>query len=164
MTNSAKVSVALLNKKDLVMFSDCVNNVISNTHYYNRSARDEELQTYKIINLKKMIKDPKMVVFSAKVDNKIAGFGFAKFDSRMIHFLWIGIAINYRRMGIGTKLHKFIYSYAKKCVPKIHKIWGDTRTNNIQSINLLKKMGFVKIATLINHWYRQDYFLWERLL
>jgi len=45
-----------------------------------------------------------------------------------------------------------------------HKVWCDTKVDNVQSISLLISLGYTKVATLKNHWYGLDYYLWEKLI
>ena len=46
----------------------------------------------------------------------------------------------------------------------VHKIWCDTRTNNKESISLLRKLKYRKLGTFRNGWYKEDFFLWEKNL
>ena len=42
-----------------------------------------------------------------------------------------------------------------------HKVWCDSRADNVESIATLERAGFRRIASLENHWFNQDYLLWE---
>lgn len=68
----------------------------------------------------------------------------------------------YRRTGVSRALMTFLEKKLKK--EGIHKIWCDSRTTNKESIAALGKLGFKKIVTIKNHWYRQDFILWQKLL
>ena len=45
---------------------------------------------------------------------------------------------------------------------KSHKIWCDSRTDNVQSITLFKSLGYQLLTTIPNHWYGQDFVLLQK--
>ncbi len=74
----------------------------------------------------------------------------------------MGVEKSSRRNKIGINLIKFIEVEAKKL--GAHKISLVTRTNNNNSISMLKKMNYKKIANLKRHWYKEDFYMWEKFI
>jgi RimJ/RimL family protein N-acetyltransferase len=95
-------------------------------------------------------------------NDEIAGFGLSRIDDRTVWIEWFGVKKGFRGHGLGTKI---IEALEKATVQRnCHKIWCDSRTENKESISLLTKNGFRQIGVVENHWYRQDFILWEKLL
>lgn len=142
-----------------------IKNVISSSPYYSKEAIRKELERFSTAELKKYISKPsEYLTLVANFDKEIIGFRIAMIDADLLLLDWTGVSKKYRGRGIGKKIHEYTFDYVKKHYKFIHKVYCDTRTTNKESISLLRKMGFKKIATLKNHWYKHDYYLWEKLI
>ena len=98
-------------------------------------------------------------VLVATVNTQIVGFCFSNIDDGLIWLSWFGVRPEYRRHGIGTALLNALDARAKRA--GAHKVWCDCRTDNVASRATLADSGYREICTLVNHWYGQDFLLWE---
>jgi ribosomal protein S18 acetylase RimI-like enzyme len=128
--------------------------------YYNSRAKKSEQTKYTVSQLKKLISSDPESVLIAKREKNIIGFCFSRVDDEMIWLSWIGVHPNYRQQGLGTALLSALDERAKKL--KSHKIWCDSRTNNEASKLILSHFGYRQLCAVRDHWYRQDFFLWEK--
>jgi ribosomal protein S18 acetylase RimI-like enzyme len=134
--------------------------VLSPLPYYNSAAKRGELAKYTSDRLREWIAIDPDSVLVAKVAGRLAGFCFSHTDDETIWLSWFGVDPNYRRQGLGSALLERLDARAHKL--NSHKIWCDSRTDNQTSAALLRRHGFTQIFTLKRHWYRQDFFIWEK--
>ena len=142
--------------KDTVrLFGD----VLDGMSYYNNRAKREESAKYSADKLLQMCDVEPDSILIAILSARVVGYCFSNYDDGVVWASWLGVAPEHRRAGIGLML----LSTVIETLParRAHKIWCDIRTENVQSRNVLVKMGFRKIVTLTNHWYGQDFDLWE---
>jgi ribosomal protein S18 acetylase RimI-like enzyme len=130
--------------------------------YYNELAKEHEGKKYGYEELcRKVEEDPKSILVIKEGENIVA-FCLSRFDDFTIWLEWFGVMKPYRGKSLShlllTKLEES--ARARHC----HKIWCDTRTENEISIHILKRNGYQNIALLRNHWYSQDFFLWQKFL
>ena len=127
--------------------------------YYNEQAKRAEFARYDAAALRVLAAGDPQAVLVARDDSGVIGFCLSRFDDATIWLSWFGTAAHARGRGIGGAL----LSALAATLPSrgAHKIWCDCRTDNVESISALERAGFRRIATLANHWYNQDYFLWE---
>ncbi len=127
--------------------------------YYNERARRAELAKYTADGLRALVaKDPQAVLV-ARDDGDLSGFCVSRYDDGTVWHSWFGTAARARGQGIGASL----LAALGKTLPSrhAHKVWCDSRVDNKESKSVLERAGFRRIATLTNHWYGQDYYLWE---
>ena len=89
----------------------------------------------------------------------VVGFCISRYDDGLLWLSWIAVRESHRGRGIATQLLDALA--ATMTSRRAHKIWCDSRTENRGSARLLERVGFRKAATLVNHWYGQDFYLWE---
>jgi RimJ/RimL family protein N-acetyltransferase len=158
----AKISTRYATISDVEALSAVITKVIQNIPYYNNVAIREETLKYQPGNLEQKIYEDESSVLVATVDNDIAGFCLSRFDDYVIWLEWFGITEAYRGKGISklllTKLEQTVTP--RKC----HKIWCDCRTDNKASIHILSANGYTQLVTIPNHWYQQDFILWQKVL
>ena len=148
------------NKSQIDSLISLFKKVISPLPYYNEIAKKYELGKYNFDELNKKIdSDPESVII-AEEDNNIVGFCFSRLDDMTIWLEWFGVNEKARGNGIAKKIVLYLETTAKK--RDAHKIWCDCRTENMKSINLLSTCGYTPICTLKNHWYKQDFILWQK--
>ena len=128
---------------------------------YNERALRAELTKYTPAALRARAADDPHAVLVARDDTGLAGFCISRFDDGTVWLDWFGTDIRARGRGVGAAL---LASLAVTLPAReAHKIWCDSRTDNAKSKSVLERAGYRRIATLTNHWYGQDYFLWEWL-
>ena len=127
--------------------------------YYNERAIHAELRKYSADGLRALIADDPEAALVARDAGGLAGFCVSRFDDGTIWLSWFGTAARARSRGIGSSL----LAALARTLPsrQAHKIWCDSRVDNTESKSVLERAGFRRVATLTNHWYGQDYYLWE---
>lgn len=128
--------------------------------YYNDLAKEEEIEAYNPTSLLSKIDAFPSSILTFKVDNKIIGYCFSHLDCYTLWIDWFGVHKDFRRKGYARSLLINLETIAKD--NKCHKIWCDSRSNNIQSISLFKSLGYEIITEIKNHWYKQDFVLLQK--
>jgi ribosomal protein S18 acetylase RimI-like enzyme len=136
--------------------------VLEGLPYYNHSAKSGELAKFTPARLRELTATDPEAILVAKIGNRPAGFCFSNRDDQTVWLSWFGVDPNHRRMGIATAMLRALEVRAKKVGS--HKIWCDSRTNNEVSKLILTQLGYRELCTIPDHWYRQDFILWERLV
>jgi ribosomal protein S18 acetylase RimI-like enzyme len=127
--------------------------------YYNERAIHAELVKYSAANLRALVAEDPQAVIVARDSGGLAGFCVSRFDDGTVWLDWFGTDQRARGGGVGASLLAALASTLPS--RHAHKIWCDSRVDNKESKSVLERAGFRRIATLTNHWYGQDYFLWE---
>lgn len=127
--------------------------------YYNARAIRAELIKYTADTLRTLAAAEPQAVLVARRGAEIIGFCVSRFDDGTIWLSWFGTDASARGQGVGAALLAALASTLP--ARHAHKIWCDSRVENVESKSVLERAGFKRIATLANHWYEQDYFLWE---
>jgi ribosomal protein S18 acetylase RimI-like enzyme len=136
--------------------------VVDTLSYYNQEAKFSEFAKYSSERLKEhAVSDPDSILLT-KLGKQITGFCFSRKDDGLIWLNWIGVRQDCRRQGLASALLQTLDERAKKA--GAHKIWCDCRTNNEASKLMLTRNGYNQICTIPNHWYGQDYILWQKLV
>lgn len=153
-------NIRKINAEEIEFLIPVLKSVIEKLSYYNDIARQNELEKYNSTELSyKISQDPESVLI-AEENNKIIGFCLSRLDDMLLWIEWFGVIETSRKQGIARKLVEYLESTATK--RNAHKVWCDCRTENIKSINLLSSSGYQPICTLKNHWYHQDFILWQK--
>ncbi|MFZ6015657.1 MAG: GNAT family N-acetyltransferase [Patescibacteria group bacterium] len=155
-------SINRLTADDTPSISAVAQKIISETPYYTSEARAAECDKFSADNLRKILDDDKTIFLVAKHGDNVIGFCYGYFDCGTFWADWIGVLTEYRRSGTATSLMQELNTILK--ATNTHKIWCDSRCDNIESNNLLQKSGFEQAAHLKRHWYGQDYYLWEKFI
>ncbi|MEO5684330.1 MAG: GNAT family N-acetyltransferase [Chitinophagaceae bacterium] len=149
-------------EQDAVPLAKTIEEVITHIPYYNDLAKHNETARYNAAALAAKIKDDKHAVIIAETDTEIAGFCLSRFDDYTIWLEWFGVVDNYRGIGLTAQLlQKMEETVAER---GCHKIWCDCRTSNQAAVHLLGKAAYTQITTIKNHWYNQDFILWEKYI
>lgn len=144
---------------EIAPLADLLRETIQPLAYYNDRARRAELARYTADGLRALVAADPQAVLVARDHTGLAGFCVSRFDDGTIWLSWFGTASRARGQGVGASL---LAALAKTLPSRhAHKIWCDSRTDNVESNSVLERAGFRRIATLTNHWYGQDYHLWE---
>jgi ribosomal protein S18 acetylase RimI-like enzyme len=127
--------------------------------YYNDRAIRAELAKYVPDRLRALVAGDPQAVLVARDERGPVGFCVSRFDDGTIWLDWFGTAARSRGRGVGSALLAGLAATLPS--RDAHKIWCDSRTDNVESKSVLERAGYRRMATLTNHWYQQDYFLWE---
>jgi len=135
--------------------------VVAELPYYNFAAKASETCQHSPEALEQAISSDADSVLVAKADG-IIGFCLSSYDDGLIWLAWFGVHRMHRRRGIASALLDSL----ERTLPSrnSHKVWCDSRTNNQPSINLLSSRHYEQICTVRNHWYGQDFILWEKTI
>jgi ribosomal protein S18 acetylase RimI-like enzyme len=128
--------------------------------YYNQRAQASELAKYSSDELRELVLADPGSVLVAKIGQRLAGFCVSREDDMLVWLSWIGVHPECRRKGIASALLGALDERARAL--GAHKIWCDSRTNNELSKTVLAAYGYRQICTIRNHWYGQDFILWEK--
>lgn len=142
--------------------ADLIRNVIAPLGYYSEEARRAEIAKYTAGNIARMANEDPASVLAAIVDSTPVGFCISEIDDGLIWLSWIGVHPRFRQQGIAELLLEALEQTAPQ--RRCHKVWCDCRTTNEPSRRLLARVGYRQFATVTNHWYKHDYFLWEKEL
>ncbi|HZW57949.1 MAG TPA: GNAT family N-acetyltransferase [Nitrososphaerales archaeon] len=137
--------------------------VLKELQYYNALAKKSESKKYTVSRLSHKLREDRYSILCALDESgEIVGFLFSHFDDYTIWLDWFGVLKNARKKGTGTLLLEALFKTAR--VRGCHKVWCDCRTTNGPSKAALRGAGFRRIAQINDHWYRQDFILWERFV
>lgn len=134
--------------------------IVSGLPYYNEIAKSAEIAKYSPELLRASVSERPDSVLIARDGPKLAGFCFSEDDDGTVWLAWFGVHPSYRRQGIGRALLQKLEEVTRN--RNLHKIWCDCRTENEASKAVLSLHGYVELCTVRNHWYGQDFILWEK--
>lgn len=154
--------IGRISAEDIPGMAELVQNIIQDTDYYSSEAKEAEKNKFSVENLQSLIKNDNSIFLAAKEDDKLIGFIYGFFDCGTFWADWIGVLKENRRKGVALGLMRELEMILGDT--KTRKVWCDTRSDNKESNAMLKKLGFERAAHLKEHWYGQDYYLWEKFL
>jgi len=158
-TEDSDVHISQLNPAEAGRVADLIADIISSLTYYNDRARTEEVAKYGRRQLvARWQADPDSVLVARKGNHPV-GFCISRYDDGLIWVEWFGVQKEHRCCGIGGELLRTLATTLAR--RRAHKIWCDTRTENLLSQSVLTRLGFVRTGHFVNHWYGQDFFIWQ---
>jgi ribosomal protein S18 acetylase RimI-like enzyme len=98
----------------------------------------------------------------AEDDAGLVGFCLASDQHGPVWIDWIAVAPEVRGQGVAGALLAKLADTARG--RGAARLWCDSLAVNAAAIAMLERSGFIRIAQLPNHWWGQDYLLWERPL
>ncbi|MGD0625691.1 MAG: GNAT family N-acetyltransferase [Thermodesulfobacteriota bacterium] len=158
-TADSGVQVSQLDLAEAGQVAELIADIISSLTYYNDRARSEEVAKYGPGQLVVRCQADPDSVLVAHQGNHPVGFCISRYDDGLIWIEWFGVKKEHRHRGIGGELLRALATTLGR--RRAHKIWCDTRTENLPSQSVLTRVGFVRVAHLVNHWYGQDFFIWQ---
>lgn len=157
---NAELDVSGMRADEAEAVEDLFRTVVSPLTYYNQRALAEEVAKYRAARLSKMVQEDPDAILVARSETGLMGFCLSSYDDGLLWLAWFGVSLDARGLGVGTKLLEALEESAPR--RRAHKVWCDTRTSNEASARVLERAGYSRIATLRNHWYGQDFYLWEK--
>lgn len=152
-------SIGPVTVQEIAALAALMRETIQPLSIYNERAIQAELKKYTPAKLRSLAEHDPHAVIVARDDSGLTGFCVSRFDDGTIWLDWFGTAARARGRGIGASL---LAALANSLPARgAHKVWCDSRTENEKSKSVLERAGYRRITTLVNHWYGQDYFLWE---
>ncbi len=148
--NKETVNFRAPRKSDLNSILSYINNLVEEEAMIlaNKKASKEKEITY----LNKMIKRNKNkedIFLCAECQGKIIGIasiGKGKYREKHVGTLGIGVSMKYRHLGIGSTFIKLLLDMSKNL--KLNLIILEVFKNNLNAIELYKKMGFKKAGDI----------------
>lgn len=133
--------------------------VINSMEFYNHMFRNYELGLYTEQRFSETISEDADAIWLAYLDDIPVGLSVVQPDCDLWWFSWIGVT----RAGRGHRLGYLLTANILECarLRGIQKISCATRSENSRSISILRELGFEKVCDLDNHWFGQDYLLWQ---
>jgi ribosomal protein S18 acetylase RimI-like enzyme len=144
---------------DIAAVAALMRETIAAVPYYSAQAIASELTKYTGDALHAMHAADAYAVMVSRDDAGLTGFCVSRWDDATVWLSWFGVAARARGQGIGAALVAALQ--ASLPARGAHKIWCDSRADNVESIAVLERAGFRRIATLDDHWFHQDYLLWQ---
>jgi ribosomal protein S18 acetylase RimI-like enzyme len=154
------VVVDRMRPDEAIVTAELFTEVVTALPYYNQAAKASELAKYSPSSLlDSLLNDPDSILI-ARTSDKVVGFCFNHNDDGVIWLSWFGVHPDYRGMGVGSALLRKLEETVSN--GRSHKIWCDCRTENEGSKYVLSKEGYTELCTVLNHWYGQDFILWQK--
>jgi hypothetical protein len=158
----AQVLICRMKSAEAQAASDLFREVLLELPYYNKRAKETELARYSADFLRQSITSDRDSVLLAKAGGVPVGFCFSRDDDGVVWLSWFGVRSSFRHCGVGTAL--LIALERSVATGRSHKIWCDCRTENCESISVLTANKYVQLCTVREHWYGQDFILWEKFV
>jgi len=158
----SNLTVVGMHQDDAEAVSTLFNQIVQALPYYNSTAKESEIKKYSAELLRSTVQHEPESVLIAKRNGELAGFCFSENDDGLMWLAWFAVHPSFRKQGIGLALLARLEETARQ--NKFHKIWCDCRTDNQASRVVLTKQGYLELCTVRNHWYGQDFILWEKLV
>lgn len=156
------LAIAPMREADAEQVSLLFAEVLADLSYYNEAAKRSEAAKYTPALLREAVRAAPDSILVAKWGDRIVGFLFGEEDDGLVWLAWFGVELAYRRCGVG---HALLLAIEERALAnRTHKIWCDCRTTNSVSKGTLSATGYKQLCTVTNHWYGQDFILWEKLL
>ncbi|MCC7574397.1 GNAT family N-acetyltransferase [Candidatus Woesearchaeota archaeon] len=154
--------IKILKENRINEYSKLARETISESKYYNENAKKSEIQKLGINQIKKDLKNKNNIFIYVENQKEIIAFCNGYKEHGLFWINWIGVKETHRKKGVAKKIIHYLEEEMKK--KNIHKIWFDTLIKNEESVQLIKKLKYKKVSTLKNHWYNQDFYLWEKII
>ena len=147
---------------EAVAVSRLIRRVILGCYASHPKAKLGESAKYTPSRLRARIKRDRDAVFVAISDRRIVGFCVNCKDDGVLQLEWYGVDPAHRQHGMGQRLLQHLINSGRR--RGCHKVWCDTNSDNRASARVLTHAGFEPVCTLENHWYGQDFILWQKVI
>ena len=154
------VSIERLDPRDAARVAGLMREVIAAVPFYSDEAKRSETGKYGEEALREAAGADPDAVLVAKAGGEVAGFCVSRYDDGLIWLSWFGVHPAWRGAGVADLLLARLEEATR--ARGIHKVWCDSRTENLPSRRALARAGFREICTVTDHWYGQDFVLLEK--
>ena len=154
------VRVERLHPRDAARVAALMREVIAAVPYYSDEAKRSETGKYGEEALREAAGADPDAVLVAKAGDDVLGFCVSRYDDGLIWLSWFGVHPAWRGAGVADLLLARLEEATR--ARGIHKVWCDSRTENLPSRRALARAGFREICTVTHHWYGQDFVLLEK--
>lgn len=155
-----KASIDRLDPRDAARVAGLMREVIAAVPFYSEEAKRSEIAKYPEDALRAAAAADPDTVLVAKSGDAVVGFCVSRHDDGLIWLSWFGVDPAWRGRGVADVLLARLEEATR--ARGIHKVWCDSRTDNLPSRRALARAGFREICTLESHWYGQDFVLLEK--
>jgi ribosomal protein S18 acetylase RimI-like enzyme len=146
---------------DVPRFLALFKQVVSSVPYYNEAARQGEIARCGAqYTISEMSRNERALSLAYSPQDELLGFCICQEQNGPIWLEWYGVRDDARGRGVGEALVRWVC--AEAAANGATKIWCATRTNNAPSASLFRKLEFQALCLMKNHWYGEDYTLWEK--
>jgi len=159
---SAVLDIGQMQPDEASIVADLFQTIVSVLPYYNDCAKESELKQYSADRLRESVDRDSDAVLVARTNGAIVGFCISRLDDGLVWLSWFGVHPTQRGKGVGSALLDGLE--ASVANGRSHKIWCDCRTDNELSIRMLTRHRYSRLCEVANHWYGQDFILWEKLV
>lgn len=159
---SPGLTVRPMERSESPRVADLVRAVVAPLSYYTEEARAAEMAKYTPEKLEALAAEDGHAVLVAEREGEVVGFCISRYDDGVVWLAWFGVREDARGGGVAGALLSALERSTR--LRGCHKIWCDTRTDNVRSQRVLERAGFTRICTITRHWYGQDFHLWEKLV
>lgn len=158
--DAGSVSIDPLDPRDAGRVAGLMREVIAATPYYTDEAKRSEIAKYPEEALREAAAADPDAVLVAKADGEVVGFCVSRPDDGLVWLSWFGVDPAWRGRGVADALLARLEEATR--ARGVHKVWCDSRTDNLPSRRALARAGFREICTVENHWYGLDFVLLEK--
>ena len=142
------------------LFFDILNEV---KKYYVTKTINEEKEVYSISNFLDKYSNKNNYAFGLYKDSELIGFQLMYTEEGICFLEWTGVSNKHRRKGYAKYIEESLEKFLIKKT-NVHKIVSDCLVINKESVFNRISNDFSIIAKLNNHWNKQDYYLWEKVI
>jgi RimJ/RimL family protein N-acetyltransferase len=137
-----------------------IEDAIIESIYYSQEMKDYELRRFDLIYLHALFNvDPNFILIVQNLKGECAGFMLSGPEHGILVNYWAFIAKPYR---IGSLAVRSTQSYVQFWNNQsFYKIVTFTRVDNILPQKILRKCGYIDVATLKEHYFGEDYIQFE---
>lgn len=148
---------------DAPEISNLLAEVVSASPYYSEESKKGEKLKYTAEFLEAKLRDPNYIYLVAKNEaGKITGYCLGHREVDCFLGDWLGVSEENRQIGIASVLISHLFDKLRK--GGIKNMKAHTRLKNLESINLLRKLGFQNTGLIKQNWYHEDSLVWEIVL
>ena len=156
------VSTRSLEAADLPAAARVLETAILASPLYNDWSKRGEVASLTAAALSVKLQSGDFGVTAAFEGDTMVGVIVFSFEAGLAWLDWIAVSATHRGRGVAHALMRALEDSAVK--QGAHKIWCDSRVENIASQKLLEAHGYGIVVTLKRHWYGLDFFIWEKFL